>query len=364
MKIHKLSSGLNLLLTASCFTVSFAAAGAEVSSVIFPPFTPPPPGLRYDVAELAAPATFDFISPLRINNRGDVLGNADASTGPYADEPHAAFVRKGNAIDLHLLVPDHELVRVSLGVDLNHHGQVLFRVENGDPVSRHYVYHNGRLTLFTEVVGRRDLEPLAFNNSGRYVGTARSIDDGGDEAFLYAHGQTRLLGTLPDFSASAASRISDSGQIAGSVRAISGPRPNFRAVVFTPEGILDCGRDFTFSSDINDHGHVTVIGVSFFFPIPAGGFLWRPGEGLTSLSFQPAAVNNADEIVGTGSTDLLGLSEPVLYVDGATYALNQLIESPGWLLLSANDINDQGQIVGLGRFNGRFAGYLLTPRKK
>ncbi len=42
--------------------------------------------------------------------------------------------------------------------------------------------------------------------------------------------------------------------------------------------------------------------------------------------------------------------------------LNTLIpRDSGWVLLSANDINNRGQIVGYGRRNGQKRAFLLTP---
>jgi hypothetical protein len=41
--------------------------------------------------------------------------------------------------------------------------------------------------------------------------------------------------------------------------------------------------------------------------------------------------------------------------------LNSLIPAgSGWTLITADDINNAGDIVGLGEFNGTFEGYFLT----
>ncbi|HMJ66787.1 MAG TPA: hypothetical protein VK615_15710, partial [Candidatus Binatia bacterium] len=47
--------------------------------------------IRYTVTELTPPPGWDFFEPRKLNNRGEMLGHLDASTGPYKDEPHAAF---------------------------------------------------------------------------------------------------------------------------------------------------------------------------------------------------------------------------------------------------------------------------------
>lgn len=35
----------------------------------------------------------------------------------------------------------------------------------------------------------------------------------------------------------------------------------------------------------------------------------------------------------------------------------------GWELFIANGINERGQIIGTGRFNGQNRGFLLTPMR-
>lgn len=48
--------------------------------------------------------------------------------------------------------------------------------------------------------------------------------------------------------------------------------------------------------------------------------------------------------------------------DGSLRNLNQLLPAGiGWELIEATDINDAGQIVGYGRFQGRIRAFLLTP---
>ncbi len=54
----------------------------------------------------------------------------------------------------------------------------------------------------------------------------------------------------------------------------------------------------------------------------------------------------------------------VLWDKGSIKNLNNLIPpKSGWVLYSAQDINDQGEIVGDGRINGSYHAYLLTPVK-
>lgn len=61
----------------------------------------------------------------------------------------------------------------------------------------------------------------------------------------------------------------------------------------------------------------------------------------------------------------MGVSDGKAFVtdNGVMKDLNTLLfpEITGWQLLSANGINDSGQIVGTGLFNGESRGFVLTP---
>jgi hypothetical protein len=48
--------------------------------------------------------------------------------------------------------------------------------------------------------------------------------------------------------------------------------------------------------------------------------------------------------------------------NGVALDLNAMIPAnSGWVLIQANDISDDGHIVGVGVLNGRYALFLLTP---
>jgi probable HAF family extracellular repeat protein len=97
-------------------------------------------------------------------------------------------------------------------------------------------------------------------------------------------------------------------------------------------------------------------------------FLW-PGSGpledlgsLGGLNSFARAINSSGQIVGK-SGDAGGLTHAFLYI-GSMVNLNQLMPAgSGWELIEATDINDAGQIVGYGRFNGRIRAFLLTPAR-
>lgn len=133
--------------------------------------------------------------------------------------------------------------------------------------------------------------------------------------------------------------------------------------------------------------------------VPRYNFLWHNGN-RTNLNILPDAINNKGQIVGVDNnyhpvlwqdgivTDLgtfggtyseaisindagtvVGYSQTsneiahaFVYKNNTLYDLNTLLPAhSGWELNSAIDINDNGQIVGIGQFNAQFRGFLLTP---
>jgi hypothetical protein len=59
------------------------------------------------------------------------------------------------------------------------------------------------------------------------------------------------------------------------------------------------------------------------------------------------------------------VSHTRLWQNGVTTDIDELFPpGSGWTVLSANDINDHGQIVGSGFYNGQSRGFLLTPASK
>ncbi len=70
----------------------------------------------------------------------------------------------------------------------------------------------------------------------------------------------------------------------------------------------------------------------------------------------PKAINNTGQIVGlaSSSTGLALESRAFLYSGGQMLDLNMLVPAnSGWVLLSASSINDAGQIVGTGLYEGQ-----------
>jgi probable HAF family extracellular repeat protein len=241
-----------------------------------------------------------------INNAGDVVGFSDQSGFIY---------RNGEMTDLGSLGGGFIAID-----DVNENGHVvgMSADENFAFVAFH---HDGTNMHNLGTLGGWLSEAYAINDSGVIVGLADN-EEGMTRAFVYRNGTMTDLGTLGgDFSR--ALEINNAGQILGESEYESGNT----AV-----------RGF-----IVDNGVMIDLGT-------LGGTVSRP-----------YGMNSHGHVVG------LTLDEefnqlPFLYRDGQMVDVNTLLPAnSGWVLQTANFINDAGQIVGYGMFNGVSHPYLLTP---
>ena len=116
---------------------------------------------------------------------------------------------------------------------------------------------------------------------------------------------------------------------------------------------------------VNQRGDV--VGQAGFAPT-GGAFLLRGGTTIRLprpkgyqkySSFTAYAVNASDEVVGDVCA---GNCAGFLFVNGRSYDLNTLIPpASGWQIVDALGINDHGEIVGDGYYNGTLYGISLKP---
>ena len=81
------------------------------------------------------------------------------------------------------------------------------------------------------------------------------------------------------------------------------------------------------------------------------------------------AINNLGQALGSSALNQdgtwnVGPAKLVLWRDGGVFELQSVLDpdtGAGWALVTANGLNNLGQIVGLGLHNGQNRAYLLTP---
>ncbi len=213
---------------------------------------------------------------------------------------------------------------------------------------------------------------VGINNLGQVVGHANTATTT-DRAFFWDSAVGMLnLGILDSsHTVSWAAAINDFGQVAG----FSGVPEQWTSFLWEPStGLSALGNMAGFLSQrangINNFGQV--VG----WASPTGGehspraFLWSQSGGFVNLGTLPGgddsrafAINGSGLVVGS-STTAVGVSDyrAVVWRASAIRDLNDLIPSDsGWVLRSAEAINDFGQIVGTGVFRNQTRAFLLDP---
>jgi hypothetical protein len=324
-----------------------AVAGVLVTSVLGQQSTAAP---RYTVTAILPPAQFDYFEPRNINDRGQMLGRLDASTGPFKDNSHTGFYERGRVIDLHLHVPNSHRLSSSLPLDLNDHGVALFYGQGDGSRDRTFIYHHGRIIEFSRLVGRTDLDAFAINNRGEIVGSRfNPALNGWDHGFVWRHGQLNFLAGLAGYEENIALDINDQGLIVGHGR--NDDLDQSQAAVFVDGQAVGLGIPQSWGVDVNQKGNV--LGLK-----EGGGFIWKQ-SGLVEVPFSPEGFNDHDQVVGSAGP---WPPHALLFENGATLDLNDLVDPAlGWTLMYAFDINNRGEIVGWGRIDEHWSGFLLKP---
>jgi probable HAF family extracellular repeat protein len=214
--------------------------------------------------------------------------------------------------------------------DINNAGQIIgysFILGPGSG-SRGWIYEDGTLTDLGTLDGNRS-SAYAINERGQVVGWSQINDPTITHAFIWDDGIMTDLGVLPNETDSSAADINELGQVCGSSSHTSPLYP------FTTY----------LTATLWDDGNIISIGK-------------LPGYTKNSAA---GGINDQGRVVGY-SSDYGNNVHAFIWEDGVLTDLNDLIPPhSGWELKGAADINELGQIVGYGTFNGETRAYLLTP---
>jgi len=210
-----------------------------------------------------------------------------------------------------------------------------------------------------------------INDSGTVVGTS-SFSNDLRGAFRWTQaGGIQDLGSLGGFNSSA-NAINASGTIVGE-SSTQGYSFN-RAFLWTQAGgMVSLGSNNGVASkatDINDGGQV--IGIDTKTNGYDGGFLWTQSGGMVDIGSltgdfssgtAPRAINNSGTVVGDAFDRFLNVTPFIWNGSTGMQRLDSLLDTTGqgWTLFYAADINESGQIVGTGFYDGEVRGFLLTP---
>ena len=380
----------------TCALLAAALSGCGNEAETTPPLMPPSAelarlatGTRYHVVTYEASLGGTQSRGMAINNRGDVAGWSNlAGNGSR----HATLWSHGSIIDLGTLGgPNSTLpwpgqnntgmivgISQTAQVDPLHEG---WSCEAGGflpatgLVCRGFVWENGTMRELPTLGGTHGFA-TAVNNRGQVVGWAETpVHDPtctGTQVLQFRavlwepeKGGTRELAPFPGDSTSAATAINQSGVVVG----ISGDcdqavgRFSARhAVLWEKNGTVTeipnlGGTTWHTPMDINARGDV----VGFSNPPGAGdpegefisrAFFWSRGSKTAldlgtlpgDLFSEAFAINARGQVVGVSFGGANG-SRAFLWQNGVMVDLNDLVVSHG-VLVSAQDINDAGQITG------------------
>jgi probable HAF family extracellular repeat protein len=330
----------------------------------------------YDVIDLGTLGG-NSSSASSINNSGQIVGWSKDSSG-YERATLFDSTGDGNNIDLGALVGNN-----SHAESINDNGQIVGSAYKSPGFGVATMFDptgNGNNIDLGTLPGGNWSVAESINNNGQIVGEADNaallmrptlFDPTGD-------GNNIDLGTLPGCSSGAAVSINNNGQIVGACDNII--LTVLRATLFDPTGngnnidldVIDDRHSIAWS--INDKGEVAGEAHTTNLDFLQAILFDSTGDGNNiNLGVLPnfdksyaLSINNKGQIVGVCDNATLTFARATLFDptgNGNNINLNELIDpNLGWVLISANGINDNGWIVGYGlNPDGYTRAFLLKP---
>jgi probable HAF family extracellular repeat protein len=312
-----------------------------------------------------------------INDKGQVVGESRIAGD---QETHGFFYDHGNLVDLSVLYNIGSGSYLPTANDINNRRQIAGSISNG-----HAALLSKGVTTDLGTFGGVFSSALGINDLGQIVGYYSS-PDGLNHAFLYSNGNMTGLGPFGAEAISVATAINDSGMIVGEATdSFTVPSHAFLYSNGVMTDISPFGNSESYAEDINNRGQVvgeflTAYGAAFHAFLYSNGVFTDIGSADSPESVA-LAINDRGQAVGTTFVPFEDVcfdsdtGEPFpcinykphafLYENGEMTDLNTLLQSGSrWELTWALDINNKGQIVGYGLFDGKLHAFLIRNLKK
>ena len=320
------------------------------------------PGLSaqdYTVVDLGA-LGYDVSRAHDINASGQVTGDTLNASGNW----RAFLWTTGSMLEVPALTgyaSDY-----GYGYGMNNTGMVV-----GESGYTHPFFWDGFTTIHLGGLGGDSGVAFAINDSVQIAG--RSLSSAGyDHAFLWENGVMTDLGTLgtTPWGRSEARDINQAGQIVGMANDDNGDSHAFlwENSVMTKLAGLSSGYGIAYG--ISDNGFIVGMSTTDSPWYRSHATLWVGGSAIdlgTLKDPDPGTsyaldVNSSGQVVGWSHAHNTFNTHAFLFENGVMKDLNDLIDpGSGWELEEATGINDRGQIVGWGDYQGHLRGFLLEP---
>jgi len=306
---------------------------------------------KYSIIDIAASDSNYNSYGYGINNQGQVIGDYGIS----ATISHAFVWDKVNGLNDFLNTPANE---TSAAKHINNNGQITGEQGTAGQLVACLWDPNTGVTNIGTLGGVQSLS-AGINDNGQAVG--RSATSGGTYHAFYwdkTNGISDIGNSSTNFSG--ANNINNKGQAVGGYFDSSG---NGHATTWdNVNGMKDIGPGM--AVDINASGQIVGFNNSGHL------VLWNNGTPadlgmLNGLGTYGYSINDNGVIVGDAGSNIAFSTDkaPFIYENGTITDLNTLIPSDsGWTLYDAFDINNNGEIVGSGYYNGSVHAFLLEPQ--
>ena len=292
-------------------------------------------------------------TPTDINDKGQVIGFGRNATTAYD-----SFLYE-NGIVTTIGISGINCIAGAL----NENGQIIGHCGNAG-----FIYENSQLMELSYDVEMNSFIPKDINDNGKIIGHGNYLGQTNVQAFLYDKGQMIPLRFLliGSKSQSVAEAYNNKGQAVGYSKYSDS---NTEATLFQDGEVVQLGFLGGLNSkaySINEHGQI--VGFSQNTTSTNEAFLYEDGQmqGLGTFSTEGRSIaydiNDNGQIVGFSDIDIKN-PQAFLYEEGQMYLLSDLIteNKEGWgSLTQALAINNLGEIVGKGIYNGVQKGFLLT----
>jgi probable HAF family extracellular repeat protein len=345
--------------------VGYGTIGGEQHALLM---TPIPSPYRIFAVPLTASTTQGAI--LRINNSGQAVGQSSAG--------HAAIWKQGQSSPTDLGTLSGGTTSQAYGV--NDFGEVAGESENAQGAFHAVHWYGSNNTLVDLTPSGEIGRAKGVNILGHVVGTSTFSGSYYEHAF-YRDGSAlhdiHIFPNLSSLSRSEATNINELDQVVGYS---ADPYNGYQAFVWSANSGMtslpylvgntsiawdnnNVGQVVGFSGDINWLGHAcrwTKDNQGLWRASDLGSLSGFSTPSLSDYS-EAFSINNLGQVVGSSNAPSNGSPRAFIWYNGRMVDLNQLIpQNSGWVLTSANDINDFGQIVGIGFLNGQLSVFLLT----